>query len=216
MPARHTAAGAPAIESERERLWLTALRLYFACLHLPPCPALRPRRLFAVGYAARRLSCVQQVDRLVNNPPLPHGLLPAPAAWLAQLDHTFTCSGCGEECSGNKVRPLCVNDSQSQVKKISRGLEMGLLLMQLCHSGASTCCCCCYLSETGPGLAAAVSMLLTAICCTLLFVFCLCDVAGPGHAVFAVLHSCLRYTLLLTLQRHQGVFWQQQIDTRGE
>jgi hypothetical protein len=50
--------------------------------------------MYAVGYAARQLSSVQQLQALMNNPPLPHGLMAPPDTWLGYCSQEVSCKSC--------------------------------------------------------------------------------------------------------------------------
>lgn len=78
------------------------------CPHpcLPACPALAlccSYRLFAVGYAARQVSCRSQLELLLSNPPAAPGLAIAPADWLAVGGEDVTCAQCDAKVSGQQV-----------------------------------------------------------------------------------------------------------------
>jgi hypothetical protein len=53
-------------------------------------------RVFAVGYAARQISCGAQLQRLFSNPPLAHGLQLPAARWNVHLASAMLpCATCG-------------------------------------------------------------------------------------------------------------------------
>jgi len=75
-----------------------------ACLCWCPCILHHhPCRLFAVGYAARKLSSTDQLVGLMWNPPLPYGLDVLPETWTACSRQPYSCTGCGELCSWKQV-----------------------------------------------------------------------------------------------------------------
>jgi hypothetical protein len=74
-------------------LWLSSSLLHLLC------------RLFAVGYAARQISCRSQLELLIsNNAAVASGLAIHPADWLSVGPEDVTCAQCSREVQRSQVR----------------------------------------------------------------------------------------------------------------